>query len=182
MSAPTQNSPKTETPTDSSAQQPVVITFRDNFTAQHIKMIAAKYAVKYSDADQKEHVKLWPAHVGDSFTMYVLAETLNEAKNAVFSKNKPDAIRDVVEAIRVYTPTAHNAVLTDRQVRKNIDVQEELLEIGAMLENEQQRIAVLKDVRKAVKLDASNGKDTDAAKLKFWYVCDLFGIIPQTIW
>jgi hypothetical protein len=169
-------------PTEVPAADVAAIPFRDNFTAQQLKFVAAKYAAKYSEADQKEHAKLWPSYVGDSFTMYVLAETLNEAKNAIFSKNRPDAIRDVLESMRVFTPTVHGAVLTDRQVRKNVDVKEELLEVAASLENESQRIAVLKDVRKHVKLDAGTGKDTDTARAKFWYVCDIFGIIPQTIW
>ena len=58
------------------------------FSIEHQGMIAAKYRQKYSELEQAAHKAEWPEFAGNHFTLYVLAETLLEAKKAVFSANR----------------------------------------------------------------------------------------------
>jgi hypothetical protein len=152
------------------------------FSMEHQGMIAAKYAAKYSDNDQKAHIEAWPHFLGNHFMLYVLAETLNEARKAVFSANRTILINQLTAAMRDYTPAVPGAILTELQTwsNKNTDMNLEMLKTQ-MLE-ESQRVEVLKAFSKNLKQASKTGKDTDKARLKVTYAADSFGVIPGLVW
>lgn len=152
------------------------------FTNEHQSMIAAKYRAKYSDADQSVHKTEWPQFIGNHFMLYVLAETLAEARKAVFSANKKLLLNALVSTMSRYTPTNPGATLTDLQVTFNKTVEMELFGLASKLEDESNRVDLLKDYAKLLKLGTRCGKDTDAARLAFNYAAAKLDVIAGTIW
>jgi hypothetical protein len=152
------------------------------FTPEQQTVLAAKYAVKYSDADQREHKANWPEFAGNSFTMYVLAETLNEAQKAIFSLNSKLFLGRLRATMAEYTPTTHGAVLTEMMTTYNRAVSLKLMALYEEITLESQRIELLKMYSKELKLASKTGKDTELAKLKFFHAADGLGIVPNTIW
>jgi len=152
------------------------------FSIEHQGMIAAKYRVKYSDADQSAHKVLWPEHAGNHFTMYVLAETLSEARKAVFSANKPLLLNTLQSAMSNYTPTVPGAVLTELQVQFNRTTDLQLQGLYKQVSEESLRADLLKAFSSKLKQSAKTGKDTDVARAKFFHAAATLGITPNSIW
>jgi hypothetical protein len=152
------------------------------FTIEHQGMIAAKYRVKYSDADQQEHKAIWPEFVGNHFTMYVLAETLSEARKAVFSANKKIFLNNLIGAMVNYTPLVHGQAVTELQVMFNKTTDMQLQGLYDLVTDESQRVELLKDYAKMLKLVSKTGKDTDTNKAKFFHASATLGVTPNTIW
>jgi hypothetical protein len=152
------------------------------FSIEHQGMIAAKYRVKYSDADQSEHKKRWPEFAGNHFTMYVLAETLSEAQKAVFSANRAILLNNLTGAMVNYTPTTPGAVLTELQLMSNRLTDSQLQALYENVNDESNRVDLLKAFAKNLKQAAKTGKDTDLARAKFFHAAATLGITPNTIW
>jgi ATP-dependent RNA circularization protein (DNA/RNA ligase family) len=153
-----------------------------HFTDEHKRMIAAKYTAKYSDAEQLEHRGTWPMYTGNQFALYVLAETLNEARKAVFSANLKDYLRDLDRAMSVYTPIVDGVVLTERQVSRNREANEDLEAIRIAIPAESERSAMLKKYAEALRSKIKTGKDADKARLVFYHVSNAMGVLPNSIW
>ena len=156
--------------------------FDSHFSVEHQNMIAAKYERKYDVTARRVHRTLWPAFTGNPFTMYVLAETLTEAKKAVFSENIKSYLRKLASSMEDYTPTAGGAVLTELQVTDNRECDNKLAKLAAMVEDEDDRNQLLKKYAEQLKLSSKNGKDTDRNKLVFYHAADSFQVVPNTIW
>jgi hypothetical protein len=152
------------------------------FTIEHQGMIAAKYRTKYSDADQQEHKAKWPEFTGNHFTMYVLAETLSEARKAVFSANKKIFLNNLTGAMVNYTPTTPGAVITELQTQFNKTTDLQLQGLYELIADESQRVELLKDYAKLLKLMSKSGRDTDVNKAKFFHASATLGVTPNTIW
>lgn len=152
------------------------------FTIEHQGMIAAKYRAKYSDADQTQHKTAWPEFSGNHFIMYVLAETLNEARKAVFSANSKGFLNNLIGAMVNYTPTTSGAILTDMQVAWNKMTDTALQGVYENVPDEGQRTELLKMYGKTLKLGSKTGKDTETAKAKFYHASASLGIVPNSIW
>ena len=152
------------------------------FTIEHQSMIAAKYRAKYSDADQSQHKAAWPEFAGNHFTLYILAETLSEAKKAVFSANAKGFLNNLIGAMVNYTPTLPDSVLTEMQVKWNEMSDTALQGLYENVPDESQRTSLLKDYMKTLKMGCKSGKDTDVAKAKFYHASATLGITPQSIW
>ena len=152
------------------------------FTVEHQGMIAAKYRVKYSDAEQSIHKTAWPEFSGNHFTMYILAETLMEAKKAVFSANRSIFINNLTGAMVNYTPTTPDAVITELQAYSNKMTDAGLQMLYEQIPDESQRIELLKAFAKNLKQAAKTGKDTDTARAKFFHASAVLGVVPQSIW
>ena len=152
------------------------------FTLEHQSHIAVKYTAKYSDADQEKHVAKWPEFKGNHFVLYILAETLNEAQKAVFSKNKKVLLSQLLGAMNGYSPTTPGAVLTDLQVALNKNTDLQLQGIYEFVPDDGQRIELLKDYQKGLKLGSKNGAELEKSKIKFFHASATLGIIPNTIW
>ena len=178
----TQNSPvkSIETPAESSAQ---TVTAIDNlFTIEHQGMIAAKYRTKYSDADQAMHKAAWPQFAGNHFTMYILAETLSEARKAVFSANKPLLLNTLQSAMTNYTPTVPGAVITELQATFNKTTDLQLQGLYEQVSEESLRADLLKAFASKLKQSSKTGRDTDIARAKFYHASATLGITPNSIW
>jgi hypothetical protein len=152
------------------------------FTVEHQGMIAAKYRVKYSDADQQQHKASWPEFAGNHFVMYVLAETLLEARKAVFSANRTILLNSLTGALVNYTPTEPGAVLTELQVAFNKTSDLQLQGLYEQIPDESQRVELLKAFSKNLKQAAKTGKDTDTARAKFYHASAVMGIPGNLIW
>jgi hypothetical protein len=172
----------TNTPAEVNTPVVAVKPIDSYFTIEHQGMIAAKYRVKYSDADQTQHKAQWPEFTGNHFVLYLLAETLTEAKRAVFSANRKILFNNLTGAMVNYTPTVAGATLTELQVMFNKTTDMQLQELYKHVEEESQRIDLLKDYSKALKQSAKTGKDTDNARAKFFHASATLGIVPNTIW
>ena len=153
-----------------------------HFTIEHQGMIAAKYRTKYSDADQRDHAAKWPQFVGNHFTMYILAETLSEARKAVFSANKPLLLNSLQSAMSNYTPTVPGAVLTELQVQFNRTTDLQLQALYEQISEESLRADLLKAFSGKLKQSSKTGKDTDMARAKFFHASATLGITPNSIW
>lgn len=152
------------------------------FTVEHQGMIAAKYRVKYSDADQMQHKAMWPEHAGNHFTLYILAETLSEARKAVFSANRMLLLNTLTSSMVNYTPTVPGATLTELQVAFNKTTDLQLQGLYENVSDESQRTELLKAFAKNLKQSAKTGKDMDSAKAKFYHASATLGITPNSIW
>ena len=152
------------------------------FTIEHQSMIAAKYRAKYSDADQAEHKTRWSEFAGNHFTMYILAETLNEARKAVFSANSKGFLNNLIGSMINYTPTAPGSVLTEMQVAWNKMSDTALQGLYEQVSDESQRTDLLKMYAKTLKLQSKTGKDTETAKAKFYHASAELGVTPNSIW
>lgn len=152
------------------------------FSIEHQGMIAAKYRVKYSDADQTQHKATWPEFVGNHFTMYILAETLSEARKSVFSANSKIFLNQLMAGMVNYTPTVPGATLTELQVTFNKASELQLQGIYEMIPDEAQRVELLKMYAKTLKMGAKTGKDTDTARAKFFHASAVLGVVPNTVW
>ena len=152
------------------------------FTVEHQGMIAAKYRAKYSDAEQNIHKNTWPEFAGNHFTLYVLAETLTEARKAVFSANRAILLNNLIGAMVNYTPTEPGAVLTELQVMSNKLSEAALQMLYEQIPDESQRGDLLKSFAQRLKQSAKTGKDTDVARAKFYHASAVLGIVPQSIW
>lgn len=148
------------------------------FTLEHQGMIAAKYRAKYSDLEQVSHKSVWPEYKGNHFMMYVLAETLSEARKAVFSANRAILINQLVGAMINYTPSP----VTELQVLFNKATDQQLNALTDQLPDESNRTEVLKAYAKTLKQAARTGRDIDAARLKFYHAADVLGVVAGTIW
>ena len=156
--------------------------FDSFFSIEHQGMIASKYRVKYSDADQQIHKGLWPEFTGNHFTLYVLAETLMEARKAVFSANRAILLNNLTGAMVNYTPTIPGATLTELQVTFNKTSDLQLNALYEQIPDEPQRAELLKAYAKNLKQSAKTGRDTDTARAKFFHASATLGIVPNTIW
>jgi hypothetical protein len=154
------------------------------FTLEHQGMIAAKYRAKYSDLEQVSHKSVWPEFKGNHFMMYVLAETLSEARKAVFSANRAILINQLVGAMVNYTPadTTGARAMTELQVLFNKATDQQLNVLTDQLPDESNRTDVLKAYAKTLKQSARTGRDIDAARLKFYHAADVLGVVAGTIW
>lgn len=152
------------------------------FSLEHQGMIASKYRVKYSDPEQEQHKAAWPQYVGNHFMLYILAETLLEAKKAVFSANKKLLLNSLTSAMSNYTPTAPGAVITDMQAQFNKVADMQLQALYEQIPDESQRVDLLKDFAKTLKLSSKNGVQTETARAKFAHAAATLGIVPATIW
>lgn len=152
------------------------------FTVEHQGMISAKYRVKYSDADQAAHKATWPEFIGNHFTMYILAETLAEARKSVFSANSKIFLNQLMAGMVNYTPTVPGATLTELQVTFNKATELQLQGIYEMIPDETQRVELLKMYAKTLKMGAKTGKDTDTARAKFYHASAVLGVVPNTVW
>jgi hypothetical protein len=152
------------------------------FTVEHQGMIAAKYRTKYSDADQQTHKAAWPEFAGNHFTMYVLAETLSEARKAVFSANRAIFLNNLTGAMVNYTPTVPGATLTELMLTFNKTADLQLQALYEQIPDESQRAELLKAFAKSLKQATRTGKDTDTARGKFYHASATLGIAPNTIW
>jgi len=152
------------------------------FSIEHQGMIAAKYRTKYSDADQAQHKATWPEFAGNHFTMYILAETLQEARKSVFSANKPLLLNTLQSAMSSYTPTVPGAVLTELQVQLNKTTDLQLRGLYEQVTEESLRSDLLKAFGSKLKQSAKTGKDTDVARAKFFHAAATLGITPNSIW
>jgi hypothetical protein len=176
VAAPVESTTKTETTV------PVVKPIDSYFTVEHQGMIAAKYRAKYSDIEQAGHKAVWPEFAGNHCTMYILAETLSEARKAVFSANRNILLNNLTGAMVNYTPTTPDAVLTELQVMFNKTSDMQLQGLYEQVSDESQRVELLKAYAKNVKQSAKTGKDTDVARAKFFHASAVLGITPQSIW
>jgi hypothetical protein len=165
-----------------STQNNIVKAIDSYFTLEHQGMIAAKYRVKYSDADQAQHKTLYPEFAGNHFTMYILAETLAEARKAVFSANKPLLLNQLQSAMMNYTPTVPGAVLTELQVQFNKTTDLQLQALYEQVVEESLRADLLKVFAQKLKQASKTGRDTDVARAKFYHASATLGITPQAIW
>lgn len=152
------------------------------FTIEHQGMIAGKYRAKYSDTDQNEHKTAWPQFAGNHFMMYVLAETLAEAQNKVFSVNKPLLLNSLRNAMENYTPTVPGATLTEIQISFNKVTDLQLQALYEKVPVESQRVDLLTDFAKKLKQASKTGKDTDQNRAKFSHAAATLGIVAGTIW
>jgi len=152
------------------------------FTVEHQGMIASKYRAKYSDAEQREHKTTWPAFTGNHFTLYILAETLSEARKAVFSRDKKIYLSRLIGTMEVYTPTVPGAVLSELQIACNRTTDLKLAGMFEQVTFEDNRSDLLKDYAKTLKLASKTGKDTDTAKAKFFHAAAALGITANSIW
>ena len=154
------------------------------FTLEHQGMIAAKYRAKYSDLEQVSHKSLWPEFKGNHFMMYVLAETLTEARKAVFSANRTILINQLVGAMVNYTPadTTGARAMTELQVLFNKATDQQLNALTNQLPDESNRTDVLKAYAKTLKQSARTGRDLDQARLKFYHAADMIGVVAGEIW
>jgi hypothetical protein len=152
------------------------------FSIEHQGMISAKYRAKYSDADQTQHKAAWPEFVGNHFTMYILAETLGEARKAVFSANSKIFLNQLIAGMVNYTPAVPDAVLTELQVTFNKTSDLQLQAIYEMIPDEAQRVELLKLYAKTLKMSAKTGKDTETARAKFFHASAVLGVVPNTVW
>jgi hypothetical protein len=154
------------------------------FTLEHQGMIAAKYRAKYSDLEQVSHKSVWPEFKGNHFMMYVLAETLSEARKAVFSANRAILINQLIGAMVNYTPadTTGARAMTELQVLFNKATDQQLNALTDQLPDESNRTDVLKAYAKTLKQSARTGRDIDAARLKFYHAADVLGVVAGTIW
>jgi hypothetical protein len=158
------------------------------FTLEHQGMIAAKYRAKYSDLEQVSHKSVWPEYKGNHFMMYVLAETLCEARKAVFSANRAILINQLVGAMVNYTPVdatdknGNPLAVTELQVLFNKATDQQLNALTDQLPDESNRTDVLKAYAKTLKQSARTGRDIDAARLKFYHAADVLGVVAGTIW
>ena len=154
------------------------------FTLEHQGMIAAKYRAKYSDLEQVSHKSQWPEFKGNHFMMYVLAETLSEARKAVFSANRAILINQLVGAMVNYTPadTTGARAMTELQVLFNKATDQQLNALTEQMPDESNRTDVLKAYAKTLKQAARTGRDIDAARLKFYHAADCLGVVAGTIW
>ena len=162
-----------------------VKNFDAHFSIEHQGMLSAKYRGKYSDADHLEHRAKWPEFVGNHFVMYVLAETLSEARKAVFSANRAVLLNTLVSAMSNYTPTngtGRDVVMTELQLTFNKTVDMQLNALYEQLPEESNRADLLKAYGKTLKQQAKNGRDMDNAKAKFFHAAAVLGIVPNTIW
>ena len=145
------------------------------FTLEHQGMIAAKYRAKYSDLEQVSHKTVWPEFKGNHFMMYVLAETLSEARKAVFSANRAILINQLVGAMVNYTPldgtdkSGAKRAVTELQILFNRATDQQLTALTDQLPDESNRTDVLKAYAKTLKQAARTGRDIDAARLKFYH-------------
>jgi len=173
----------TSTPVEEShASANAVKPFDSYFTVEHQGMIAAKYRAKYSDADQQMHKTAWPEFAGNHFTLYVLAETLNEARKAVFSANRTIFLNNLTGAMVNYTPTVPGATLTELMVTFNKTSDLRLHALYEQIPDESQRTELLKAFAKLLKQATRTGKDMDTARGKFFHASVTLGITPNTIW
>ena len=158
------------------------------FTLEHQGMIAAKYRAKYSDLEQVSHKSVWPEFKGNHFMMYVLAETLAEARKAVFSANRTILINQLIGAMINYTPVdgydknGNPVAVTELQVLFNKATDQQLVALSDQLPDENNRTDVLKAYAKTLKQAARTGRDIDAARLKFYHAADVLGVVAGTIW
>ena len=152
------------------------------FSIEHQGMIAAKYRAKYSEADQQQHKAEWPAFTGNHFMMYVLAETLSEARKAVFSANRSILLNNLTGAMVNYTPTLKDTVLTELQVTFNRTSDLQLQALYEQLPDESHRTELLKAYAKNLKQASRTGRDTEVARAKFYHASAVLGVVPQSIW
>ena len=158
------------------------------FTLEHQGMIAAKYRAKYSDLEQVSHKTVWPEFKGNHFMMYVLAETLSEARKAVFSANRAILINQLVGAMVNYTPLVgrdrqgNPVAVTELQILFNRATDQQLTALSEQLPDESNRTDVLKAYAKLLKQAARTGRDIDAARQKFYFAADVLGVVAGTIW
>ena len=158
------------------------------FTLEHQGMIAAKYRAKYSDLEQVSHKSVWPEFKGNHFMMYVLAETLSEARKAVFSANRAILINQLVGAMVNYTPLVgrdrqgNPVAVTELQILFNRATDQQLTALSEQLPDESNRTDVLKAYAKTLKQAARTGRDIDAARQKFYFAADVLGVVAGTIW
>jgi hypothetical protein len=154
------------------------------FTLEHQGMIAAKYRAKYSDLEQVSHKSLWPEFKGNHFMMYVLSETLTEARKAVFSANRTILINQLVGAMVNYTPadSTGTRAMTELQVLFNKATDQQLNALTDQLPDESNKTDVLKAYAKTLKQSARTGRDLDQARLKFYHAADMIGVVAGEIW
>jgi hypothetical protein len=152
------------------------------FSIEHQGMIAAKYRAKYSEADQQQHKAAWPEFAGNHFTMYVLAETLSEARKAVFSANRSILLNNLTGAMVNYTPVIAGSVLTELQVTFNKTSDLQLEALYEQLPQEEHRTELLKAYAKALKQAARTGRDLEGARARFYHASAVLGVVPQSIW
>ena len=174
----------TDVPAESPAPAPVVKTEPVDtlFSIEHQGMIASKYRAKYSEADQSAHKTQWPQFTGNHFMLYVLAETLSEARKAVFSRDKKIYLSRLIGMMDEYTPTVPGAVLTELQVACNRTTDLKLQSLYEQLSFEDNRIDLLKDFAKTLKQSAKTGRDTDKYRAVFYHAAGTLGVSGNTIW
>ena len=164
------------------AEQRKALPFDLLFSDEIQRVLALKYTAKYSRADKSEHLLAWPEYAGNSFLLYLLAETMEEGRKAVFSLNRPGYLRDLVRATGNYTPTGNGAVLTDRQVRNNREAAEDLQKLLEELKSESERTEILNAFVKVLRQGARTGKELESAKSQFYFAAGILGVVPNTIW
>jgi hypothetical protein len=167
-----------------SGQEPVASArpIDSYFSIEHQGMIASKYRAKYSDADQQQHKAAWPEFAGNHFMMYIMAETLSEARKAVFSANRGILLNNLTGAMVNYTPAIPGAVFTELQVTFNKTSDLQLQALYEQLPDESHRTELLKAYAKSIKQAARSGKDLDVARAKFYHASAVLGVVPQSIW